>query len=172
MKNMQVRLCLFAMGLFIVLFPSVLSCTESRQPETKKNISDALAPDFNLKDLTGRSFKLSTHRDKPVLLIFITTWCPTCRSEIPHYKEIYETYSRKGLEVVSIDIQEPKERVARLVARYSIPYKTLLDESGDVASSYGIIGIPSMILVNKGGTILSRQYSAIDTILETLLEKK
>lgn len=160
------------MGLFIVFFPSVLSCTESRQPEMKKNTSEMSAPDFNLQDLTGRSFKLSAHRDKPVLLIFITTWCPTCRSEIPHYKDIYETYGQRGLEVVNIDIQEPKERVARLAARYTIPYRTLLDEKGDVAGTYGIVGIPAMILVNKDGMILSRQYSAIDTLLETLLEKK
>ncbi|TRZ75211.1 MAG: TlpA family protein disulfide reductase [Deltaproteobacteria bacterium] len=164
-------LCLLA-GLIIVALSSVLSCSETKQPDTGRNVSDSAAPDFILKDLTGRDFKLSAARGKPVLLIFLTTWCPTCRSEIPHYKDIYETYGQRGLEVVGIDIEEPKNRVSQFAAKNQIPYKTLLDEKGRVASAYDIVGIPTMVLINKDGRVLTRKYFAIDTVIETLLEKK
>jgi peroxiredoxin len=159
-------------GLIVVALLSVLSCSESGQPTTGRNISASAAPDFILKDLTGRDFQLSAAKGKPVLLIFITTWCPSCRSEIPHYKDIYETYSQRGLEVVGIDIEESKSRVLQFAAKNRIPYKTLLDERGRVASAYDIVGIPTMVLINRDGKVLTRKYFAIDTVLETLLEKK
>ena len=171
--NTRVRFFLFVvLGLIMAVLPPLISCTESKPPDRGKSFPEAMAPDFNLKDLSDQRFKLSTHRGKPVLLIFIATWCPTCRSEMPHYKRIYETYGQRGLEVVNIDIQEPKNRVSQFTAKYQIPYRVLLDETGDVAGTYGIVGIPAMVLIDKDGKILSRQYLAIDILLETLLGKK
>jgi peroxiredoxin len=163
---------LLAAGLIVVALSSALSCSESEQPAAGRNVSDSPAPDFTLKDLAGEDFKLSAAKGKPVLLIFITTWCPTCRSEIPHYKDLYGTYGKRGLEVVGIDIEEPKNRVSQFAAKNQIPYKTLLDEKGRVASAYDITGIPAMVLINKDGRVLTRKYFAIDTVLDTLLEKK
>jgi peroxiredoxin len=171
--NTRVRFFLFVvLGLIMVVLPPLISCTESKPPDRGKSFPEAMAPDFNLKDLSDQSFKLSTHRGKPVLLIFIATWCPTCRSEMPHYKSIYETYGQRGLEVVNIDIQEPKNRVSQFAVKYQIPYRVLLDKTGDVAGTYGIVGIPAMVLIDKDGKILNRQYLAIDILLETLFGKK
>ena len=171
--NTRIRFFLFVvLGLIMAVLPPLISCTESKPPDRGKSYPEAMAPDFNLKDLSGQSFKLSAHRGKPVLLIFITTWCPTCRSEMPHYKSIYETYGQRGLEVVNIDIQEPKNRASQFAAKYQISYKTLLDDNGDIAGTYGIVGIPAMVLIDKDGKIVSRNYSAIDILLETLFGKK
>jgi peroxiredoxin len=160
---------LACMGLLLIF---ALSCSDMKPPDMGKKTTDSAAPDFTLKNLSGQTFKLSSHKGKPVLLIFIATWCPSCRSELPHYQNIYETYGQKGLEVVMIDIQESKETVSRLASRYRIPYRILLDEQGNVAGTYGIIGVPAMILIDKDGKVLSRDYMAIDILLETTLGKK
>jgi len=159
-------------GLIMILLTSMTSCTESKKPDPGKIIAGGAAPDFSLRDLTGKNFTLSAQKGKPVLLIFITTWCPTCRSEMPRYNSIHEKYSQQGLEVVNIDIQEPKGKVSLFAERYKVPYKTLLDEKGDVAEAYSIVGIPAMVLIDKDGKILSSQYLAMDRILENLLGKK
>lgn len=177
MRNSIVRIkgrlfFLLIAGLIAIVLSSALSCSESEQPSRGRTISDSAAPDFILKDLAGAEFKLSAAKGNPVLLIFLTTWCPTCRSEIPHYKEIYETYGKRGLEVVGIDIEETKNRVSQFAAKTRIPYRTLLDEKGRVAGAYDITGIPAMVLINRDGKVLTRKYFAIDTVLETLLEKK
>ncbi|MBM4272235.1 MAG: redoxin domain-containing protein [Deltaproteobacteria bacterium] len=162
---------LASLGSIAVILSLFLSCTESKQPDISKKTADDSAPDFTLKDVNGRKFTLGNYRGRPVLLIFITTWCPTCRAEIPHYKNIHATYSSRGLEVVNIDIQESKEKVSQFVSKYQIPYKMLLDENGDVAGIYNIVGVPSMVLIDKEGKILSRKYHTMDTILETLLPR-
>ena len=128
------------------------------------------APRFSIRDVNGRIFSMNDYGKKTVLLIFSTTWCPTCRTEIPHFKQIYQTYNQRGLEMVNIDIQESRDKVARFAAKYQLPYRILLDEKGDVASSYGIVGVPAMILI-KNGTVITRNYRLVDGTLEKLFRK-
>lgn len=131
------------------------------------------APDFVLKDLNGRKFRLSDFRGKqPVLIIFGATWCTFCREEIPHFKEIHAAYAKQGLEIVNIDIQESKEKVAKFAAKYGLPYRVLLDEDGTVAGIYDIRGVPSMVLVDPKGNILCRQCQRVEPIIDTILKKK
>ena len=131
------------------------------------------APDFVLKDLDGRKFRLSDFRGKqPVLIIFSATWCTFCREEIPHFKSIHAAYAKKGLEIVNIDIQESKEKVAKFTAKYGLPYRVLLDEDGVVGGIYDIRGVPSMVLVDPNGNILCRQCQRVEPLIETLLKKK
>jgi peroxiredoxin len=131
------------------------------------------APDFVLKDLNGRKFRLGDFRGKqPVLIIFSATWCTFCREEIPHFKSIHAAYAKQGLEIVNIDIQESKEKVAKFTAKYGLPYRVLLDEDGVVGGIYDIRGVPSMVLVDLNGNILCRQCQRVEPLIETLLKKK
>jgi peroxiredoxin len=130
------------------------------------------APDFVLTDLNGQKFRLSDHKGKrPVLLIFSTTWCTFCRAEIPHFKSLYASYAKQGLEIVNIDIQESKEKVAKFVAKQQLPYRTLLDEDGTVSGIYEVRGVPTMILVDKNGMIVCHQCRSVDTLIKTMMKK-
>lgn len=130
------------------------------------------APDFVLTDLNGQKFRLSDHKGKrPVLLIFSATWCTYCIAEIPHFKSLYASYARQGLEIVNIDIQESKEKVAKFAAKQELPYRTLLDEDGMVSGVYEIRGVPTMILVDKNGMIVCHQCRSVDTLLKTMMKK-
>jgi peroxiredoxin len=155
----------------LILIP-VLSCSDATPPVPVRETADQAAPDFSLKSLSGENFRLSSYKGKSVLLIFITTWCPSCRAEIPHYKTIYETYSKKGLEVAMIDIQESIGTVSRFASRHQFPFRILLDSKGDVSSAYDIVGVPAMILIDKDGKIASRQYELMDSLLESLVTKQ
>lgn len=126
------------------------------------------APDFSLQDLQGKTFKLSGQLGKPVVIFFGTTWCPSCRAEIPSYSAIYEKYARRGLEVIYIDINEPAEKVTRFAKSYSLPYRVLLDSDGNVARDYNIVGVPTLVLVDKGGNVITISHRTADLPLNKL----
>lgn len=136
-----------------------------------KEVREDEAPDFTLKDIQGGKFTLNDQRGKPVLLVFGTTWCPSCREEIPHLKDIYASYAKKGLIMVNIDIQESRDKVSRYADNNELPYRVLLDENGDVAKTYGIRGVPSMILLDEAGKIIGGQRF-IDPLLASLFKGK
>ncbi len=128
------------------------------------------APDFTLKDVQGKTFRLSAQRGKPVLIFFGTTWCPGCRAEIPKYKEVHKTYSPRGLEVIYINIMEPAKKVIRFAQSNSLPYRTLLDEDGSVGNAYSVIGVPMIMLLDKAGNIVKVGHSSKDMPLDNVLK--
>ena len=161
---------LFLQGILILLLLGLTSCSDTGQPPVAPKAAEGKARDFVLKDLSGKKFSLSEQRGKSVLIIFGTTWCPTCRSEIPRYKYFHETYAPRGLVVVYIDIQESQDKVSRFAEKYQLPYRVLLDEKGLVAEAYQIVGVPTMLLIDQDGALISRQYQAIDGLLKTLFK--
>ena len=161
---------LFIAGFMALLLAGIVSCSDDRQPPVVPKAAEGKAHDFVLKDLSGRKFVLSENRGKPVLIIFSTTWCPTCRSEIPLYRFFHNTYAGRGLVVINIDIQEPPDKTSRFADKYQLPYRVLLDETGLVAEAYQIVGVPTLILIDQNGALISRQYQAIDGLLKTLFK--
>lgn len=130
------------------------------------------APDFTLKDVQGKTFRLSAKRGKPVLIFFGTTWCPGCRAEVPKYKKVHETYVPRGLEVIYINIMEPAKKVARFAQDNALPYRTLMDEDGSVGSAFNVIGVPMIILVDKNGYVIKVGHSSSEMPLDRVLSNK
>lgn len=169
----------FAAALATVLFACIFAFPPGARAAAPKPFDimnrtiEEKAPDFVLTDLDGRKFRLSDHRGKrPVLLIFSTTWCPSCQEEIPHLKSLHANYAKRGLEMINIDIQESRAKVAKFTAKNKLPYRTLLDEDGAVSGIYDIRGVPTLILVDKNGIIVCRQCRTVDTLLEGMMKKK
>jgi peroxiredoxin len=109
------------------------------------------APDFGeLKGADGRSWRLSSFDDKPVLaLVFISNGCPTVSVYNDRLIDLQSTYGDGGLQVVALNSNNPylsptdsySEMVKRLDATgYTFPY--LKDEDGTVARSYGAMTTP------------------------------
>lgn len=153
----------------VFLFIAMSGWFSQQGPPAAKDVRDDKAPDFVLPDVQGGKFRLNDQRGKPVLLIFGTTWCPSCREEIPHLKDIYARYAEKGLIMVNIDIQESRDKVSRFADKYKLPYRVVLDENGDVAKTYGIRGVPTLILLDEEGRIIGGQRF-IDQMLARMFE--
>lgn len=159
-------------ALVLCLPPTAHSSALQPSEAVKKAVAEK-TPDFVLRDLEGRRFRLSDFRGKkPVMIIFTATWCTYCREEIPRFKFIHETYAKRGLEIVNIDIMESKEKVAKFSVKHGLPYRVLLDEDGIVAGIFDIRGVPSVVLVDANGNITCRQCQRMEPLIETLLKNK
>jgi thiol-disulfide isomerase/thioredoxin len=73
------------------------------------NRADKLAKgvfdDFAMKTADGKDFNLSSLKDKKVIIIdFWAKWCAPCRAGHPKLVDLYKKYADKGLEIVSISL--------------------------------------------------------------------
>ena len=62
--------------------------------------------------------------------------------------------------------------MARFAKTNSLPYKVLIDEDGNVADNYGIIGVPTLILIDKEGYIAKMSHRTSDLPLNKLSPAK
>ena len=129
------------------------------------------APDFQLAALENseRTTTLSeVYKDHRVLLIFWASWCPSCVEEIDTLNAWQERYQAQGLQILGINVRERREDVLKFTKLHPIRYPVLMDTEGEVASRYGVVGLPMSVLLAKGGKILYDGFSLpadIDTLL-------
>ena len=115
------------------------------------------APDFTLENLEGTAVSLSDFRGKVVLLDFWATWCPPCRKEIPHLKELHTEYGDDGLVILGIALDVKGRRVvAPFVEEHQLPYPIVLGGQ-EVSRAYGgVRNIPTAFLIDRDGLIRRR----------------
>jgi len=107
---------------------------------------------FILKDLNGKEVSLSAYKGKVLLINFWATWCVPCRTEIPGFIDLYNRYRRRGLEVVGIDVDEPASLVAPYAKQMKMNYPVLLEQDHTVHEAFGLVGLPTTIIINRDGT--------------------
>jgi peroxiredoxin len=112
----------------------------------------ALAPDFDLKSLSGEKVSLRDFGGKIVLLNFWATWCAPCRIEMPAIQSRFEQH-RSELEVLAINFDEPSDQVQAFVQELGLTFTVLLDPGGEVQRLYQIRGYPTTYIVDESGVV-------------------
>lgn len=114
------------------------------------------APSFSLPDLKDpqRTVTLEALTDRPVLLIFWATWCPSCVQEIEQLNAWHAEFDETDLKIVAINVEEDREKILMFEKDNPINYTVLLDESGEVAEAYDVYGLPVSVFLAKGGEII------------------
>ena len=107
----------------------------------------------------GKPFDWAAYRGKVVLVDFWATWCGPCIQELPNVKAMYEKYNKKGFDVVGISLDNNREKLDTFLKNEQIPWVTLFQEPGgwenEIANYYGVMAIPTVILVNKEGKVIT-----------------
>jgi peroxiredoxin len=121
------------------------------------------APDFQLKDLDGKSVQLSDLRGKAVLLNFWATWCPPCKIEMPWFVDIQKQYGPQGLQIVGVAMDEGNahDAVAKFAKEMELNYIVLLGND-KVADQYGgVDALPTTFYIGRDGKIVTRVFGLV-----------
>jgi thiol-disulfide isomerase/thioredoxin len=89
---------------------------------------------------------------------------------MPFLTQLYEDYRDKGLEIVSISLDNNELQWKKAIEKLSMSWIQVISKKGradDIANMYGILQIPRIILINSDGKIVSdnlRGQQLIETI--------
>ncbi|MFC4800643.1 thiol-disulfide oxidoreductase ResA [Neobacillus sp. GCM10023253] len=123
--------------------------------DTKQKVAvGEKAPDFVLTDMDGNKHRLSDYRGQGVFLNFWGTWCPPCKKEMPYINNQYQQYKDKGVQVLSIDIQESELQVNQFAEHYKLEFPIMIDTDKEVMTAYGINPLPATFLIDKNGEVV------------------
>jgi thiol-disulfide isomerase/thioredoxin len=124
-------------------------------------IPDPSAVQFAALDINGAT-RQSTEwvSRQPVVINFWGTWCPPCRREIPDLVKFYEEYKPRGLEIVSLAINDNPAAVRAYSANAGMKWVMLMG-SDDISQRYGgIRGVPTTIFLDRTGKETDRFVGA------------
>ena len=98
-----------------LLLPATLSsgAAEGRRDSRSKRLRfDRPLPEFKLKDLEGRTWKLSDLKGKVTLINVWATWCVPCRAELPYVQRLHKALQNvPGLQVLTLNLDEDPDPV-------------------------------------------------------------
>ncbi|MEJ2662355.1 MAG: TlpA disulfide reductase family protein, partial [Desulfobacteraceae bacterium] len=112
--------------------------------------------EVRLNDADGRPVSLSDFRGKIVFLNFWTTWCPTCRIEMPSMEKLHQKFKDGDFALVTVNLQEPASRVKEFFKEFKLTFTALLDADGEVGIMFGINQIPTTYILDKQGRIIAK----------------
>ncbi|MDD5087617.1 MAG: redoxin domain-containing protein [bacterium] len=128
------------------------------------------APDFTFKDLQGNTVSLAQLRGQVVILDFWATWCGPCRKTMPLLDKFYTDSLPAGVVVYGMNVWERggnTDKVRPFIEERGFHFPILLGDN-DIATAYGVRGIPTLVVIDQEGRIAYRHVGYDPTLPEVL----
>jgi thiol-disulfide isomerase/thioredoxin len=107
-----------------------------------------------LSDLADAKVALpEAYAGKVVAVHFWATWCPYCVKEIDALQALFSQYRERGCAPVSVNIGESRAVAAEVLRTRTVTYPILLDTDSAAAKLYGVTGIPTTFILDRGGAM-------------------
>ena len=144
-------------------------------------------PEFSLKNLTGEPKTFADMKgEKLTVLLFWSTWSKKSEKALIRMKKLFETYKARGLAVVGINAEEQQisdstlADIRLLQEKHKIGYPMLLDHGLATFHDYGVIALPTTVILDKdrlikyelSGYPLVGSEEMVDFIASTIEGKK
>jgi len=115
---------------------------------------------------------LAKLRGKIVVVEFWATWCPPCRTSIPHLVEMHEAYKDKGVVLIGFTREDRKKaRIDAFAEKMKMSY--IVGTGSRTGSDYGVRGIPAAFLIDPEGKVLwsGHPMGGLDRALEKAVKQ-
>jgi peroxiredoxin len=136
-----------------------------------------MAPDFVLKDASGRPVRLSELHGQVVLLNFWATWCAPCGVEIPWFVEFEKSYQDRGFGVLGVSLDEDGwDAIKPYTEQRRVNYRVVAGNDA-VAQLYGAESLPMTLVIDRSGRIASTHVglcskNEYQSVIQTVLAER
>lgn len=160
LKKILKEAAIFALLLF--LFSNAISFFKSPALDSKN------LPVFAAKTIDGSSFdSLHVKGEKPLLIHFWATWCPTCKME----NSTIDALSKKFKVITIVESSGDDEKIKEFLKEKNLGFKVINDKDSTLASLFHVSGFPTTFIYNKEGVLEFSEvgYSSYPTLYLKLL---
>jgi cytochrome c biogenesis protein CcmG, thiol:disulfide interchange protein DsbE len=138
------------------IFSSILACYLAifSQPSMALAVGEA-APAFELPGSSG-SVSSASLKGKVVYVDFWASWCGPCKQSFPWLNEMQSKYGAKGFQVVGINVDAKTTEAKTFLTEVPAKFTVAFDDKGVTPKQFGIKGMPSSVLLDANGKVISQ----------------
>lgn len=140
--------------------------TVLRDNHTRVSLIGKSAPEILVKHwINSHPLSLESLRGRVLLLEFWATWCRACTEVFPKVKRLYEEHAHKGLSVLALtrhyytspgpveSAEKELELIHNHVREHGLEFPVGVSEDATTQMTYGAVGLPTVALVDRHGTV-------------------
>jgi thiol-disulfide isomerase/thioredoxin len=101
----------------------------------------------------GAPINVAALRGTPVVLNFWAPTCVPCLTEMPALERVHQRYGDR-VRFVGVSIASGEDASRILAQQTGVHYDLGLDPTGQVATAFGVVQIPTTVFVGRDGTVL------------------
>jgi thiol-disulfide isomerase/thioredoxin len=132
------------------------------------------------KSADGQAVDVAQYRGKVTLVTFWATWARPVKRDMPEIAKIYEKNRAKGFEIIGVCLDNEKDKALmdEFLKANNLAWTQIFEPGGmesRLATEFGIISLPTMILVDAEGKVINRNIRTaadLDVQLEKVLTAK
>ena len=115
-------------------------------------------PEITFDDAEGRARKLADFEGKVLLVNIWATWCGPCRTEMPALDRLQARLGGSDFEVIPVSIDRGgMEAIRKFYSEIGVRNLAMyIDPSGQVLRQTRALGLPTTLLIDRGGQEIGR----------------
>lgn len=140
--------------LLILGWTAPAAALEALQPGMK-------APEFSLESFEGKAVALRDFaKARAIVLVFWSSWSEKSPEVLDRVQKLYARFREQGLVALAINVESPRITAEELTQARALAQKLgltlplLIDRDLTVFGSYGVVAVPSTVLMRGDATIL------------------
>ena len=114
----------------------------------------------NTIEITDSNFEQEVlNSNQPVVVDFWASWCGPCRLENPNMVKLYQDFKDKGLTVMSVSLDEKKDKWTEAIQKDGLKWLHLSDLKGwkgEIVKLYNIDGVPTIFVLDENNRIIAK----------------
>ncbi len=145
-------------------------------PKKRIVVGDSIL-DFELNDVSGAPISTKDYRGSILLIDFWASWCKPCRKQVPEMIELADKYKTRKFNILGVSLDKNKEKWLNAVKEDKLVWDNVIDTiggKGKVALDYGIVSIPSYVIINEKGVVVAKDLNIeeLKVKLEEVFDKE
>ena len=141
-----------------------------KQDQMTHIVTGNRAPGFSLKSLDGKEYSLHDLLQRgPVVAAFFKVSCPVCQFTFPFLERLHKRYGGDGVTFLGMS-QDDARDTKEFAKEFGVTFPMLLDDENGyvVSNAYGLTNVPTIFLIDTGGTVKVSSMGFDKKDLETI----
>ncbi len=116
-------------------------------------------------DAAGREVNVQSLKGRVVLVVYWASWSQQFGTDVAVLRALYEQYSDRGLQIVGVNLDQAADEMTAFVQQNRITWPNIFQPGAldaPLAQEYGILTVPTMLLVDRSGRVVSNNVTVND----------